>query len=151
MYALLGAPPWPTSPEIDPGAPAYSFPLLVPFQVRNPSGLFSIMNPSFACHIEKMTGSAGQGVEDVTVMAHPSTVEMKIGPKGEAPFQCPFLFRFGTGIVLIARMNIEVDRDWPLLGSSLSGWLGRWHTAIGPFTWDPSVNPPRWVKGEPLH
>src|SRR5580693_3909446 len=50
VYGIWG-PVWPTAPEFSPGAPSFSLPLDVPFNVANKSSLFEIGNLTIKCHV----------------------------------------------------------------------------------------------------
>jgi hypothetical protein len=147
-YQLGGGPPWPAAPEIDPGAPAYSAPFSIPFQVQNPSSLFWMHRPIFECMMASIRFSDGTFVENLdTQVAHLLGDLLDIAPKGTHPFKCwfPNIFSKG-GVVVDAKLNIMASWKIRFLGLEFSSW----EPTIGPFHWDNTLNPPRWIKGEPL-
>src|SRR5262249_39543841 len=147
-YQLGGGPPWPASPEIEPGAPAYSPPFSIPFQVRNPSSIFSMQRPIFECEIENLKLSEGTVIQNLNTQIA-DTRGVTISPKGTHPFKCWFPLQVPQGQVIVgAKLNIEAQ--WriaiPFLGLRIDSWM----PAIGPFNWGSTLVPPRWIKGEPL-
>jgi hypothetical protein len=77
VYQLAGGPPWPTSPEVEPGLPSDSYPFAVPFVVHNKSALFSINHPDTTCIIVKTETEQHIIINSVTS----STVESKHNPE----------------------------------------------------------------------
>lgn len=148
LYSIFGGPLWPVAPEIETSAPSYSSPFAVPFIIRNPSVLFSIIDPHLNCiysYVVSDQHSEIQGPLNVTAEG----TNDPILPKGARPYRCPFPFYFldrpgGTqrGKVIGTQVNITVQYVSPIIGSK--------ETVVGPFTWDGNLDPPRWVKGPPL-
>jgi hypothetical protein len=148
-YQLGGGPPWPASPEIEPGAPAYSPPFSIPFQVRNPSFIFSMQRPIFECEIENLKLSDGRVIQNVNTQLA-DTRGVTIAPKGTHPFNCWFPLPVPQGQTIVdAKLNVEVQ--WriaiPFLGLRMDA---PWMPTIGPFNSNSTLGPTRWIKGEPL-
>jgi hypothetical protein len=146
VYGLSGGPPWPTSPEIAPGMPAYSPAFSVPFDVRNPSSWFSMHRMILECEIADIKTSSGRTIPVLNTQVA-SSRDTAIGPLGSRPFQCLFPILTPGETVVGAKLSIMVQWHVSLFGL----WVPSWEPTIGPFNWRNDLKPPRWVKGEPLH
>jgi hypothetical protein len=147
-YQLGGGPPWPTSPKIDPGAPAYSPAFSIPFEVRNPSSLFYMHRTIFECEMENIKTNQGRVISVLNTQIA-STRDTAIAPKAARPFTCLFPLTLAPGEAIVAA-RLSIMAQWhseiPLLG----WWVPSWEPTIGPFYWHNDLNPPRWIRGEPL-
>ncbi len=139
-YQLLGGPPWPTDPDIDPAPPDTSPPFSVPFSVKNPSSLFDIQDAELICGIDRAVTDEDQSLTGVGLL---SGAKNSIPALSVSPFKCVFPFRF-SGKIIFAHMHVTVHYTYRLI------WQYQAQKVIGPFTWDSTVTPPRWIKGKLL-
>jgi hypothetical protein len=145
FYGLSGGPPWPTSPEIAPGMPAYSPAFSIPFDLRNPSSWFSMHRAIVECEIADIKTSSGRTIPVLNTQVA-SSRDTAIGPLGSRPFQCLFPVLTPGETVVGAKLSIMVQWHVSLFG----WWVPSWEPTIGPFNWRSDLKPPRWIKGEPL-
>jgi hypothetical protein len=144
-YQLSGGPPWPASPQIEPGMPAYSPAFSIPFEVRNPSSWFSMHRTILECEIADLKTSSGRTVPVLNTQIA-SSQDTAIDPLGSRPFQCLFPVLTPGETVVGAKLSIMAQWHIALFGM----WLPSWEPTIGPFNWRSDLKPPRWIKGEPL-
>jgi hypothetical protein len=131
---------WPTYPDIEPEAPSDSFAFGVPFVVHNRSVLFPMLNPSFACYIiEARTDKPMIYRQLLGSITGPNP---PIPPGDVARYRCIVPIAF-PGRVTEAVVEIGAVWSIPLIGE-------RWNRT-GPFTWNTTLNPPRWEMGNLLH
>jgi hypothetical protein len=144
-YQLSGGPPWPTSPQIEPGMPAYSPTFSIPFEVRNPSSWFSMHRAILECEMKDLKTSGGRTIPVLNTRIALSG-DTAIDPLGSRPFQCLFPVLTPGETVVGAKLSIMAQWHISLFG----WWVPSWEPTIGPFNWRSDLKPPRWIKGEPL-
>lgn len=145
VYGLSGEPPWPTSPQIEPGAPAYSLAFSIPFEVRNPSSWFSMHRAILECEIADLKTSSGRTIPVLNTQIA-SSQDTAIEPLGSRPFEC--LFPVLTPGETVVGAKLSMMAQWHI--ARFSWRVPSWEPMIGPFNWRSDLNPPRWIKGEPL-
>jgi hypothetical protein len=135
----LWGPIWPTELTVDPGAPELYSPFAVPFTIKNRSVLFTAFDAEFSCEITEVRGTNGPRFIGLTVTAG---VKQNISPNNENPYKCAWPFNLPTPIAF-AKIDVRSKYEWRLFGLPFHAKL-----VSEPFTWDTSLHPPRWVKGE---
>jgi len=139
VYQLLGAPPWPTSPDVHPTPSSSPSPFTFPFVVHNTSALFDMKNVRIGCFIEEALYDNDAGLRNVRFIAGM-----------ESPFEIPA----GTPINHFCDYRRVIGAEAKLtyirahLEFNYTFWFGRnWsrHFLTIPFTW--SATTPQWIEG----
>jgi hypothetical protein len=140
VYQLWGGPPWPTSPVVDSGGPDASSAFAVPFIVKNKSAFFNMNGANVTCSLVKVATEAGSTYSDFGLKTIGGN---SIGALEERPYKCVFPFTgAGVGKIVFAKINLRIQYSYWFFGQHPVD------ASDGPFTWDTTMSPPRWIKGE---
>jgi hypothetical protein len=135
FYQLAGGPPWPTTPEIDPGPPDNSQAFDVPFMISNRSAVFDDFVTAIYCVMADVELENGGKLRDVPIQASGQTIILHSSTR---PFTCWFP---------VSPKNVKSATMWISISYKFR-FLREWtpDAVAEPFTWDTRANPPRWLK-----
>jgi len=165
FYGIRGGPPWPSDPEIHPRDPSS---LVLPFKVRNTSGLVRMNELVFRCGVDFVYAedAAGQTVA-ITGAAFVTGVAPSISPNETAIYTCDAsdlleprpdgtlsLFGYSTKLAVYGS-------DQPILWKppfhvlKMCVWIGgeyrwawrKWSLTSQIFQWPASPSSLQWIEG----
>lgn len=143
LFHQFVGPPWPTRPIVIPSLPADSAAFTVHFTVVNESVLFDMYDATVGCTVLDSLTSRGGQIRGIYI----SGIQSYIPAGRRATFQCS-LNNTDAAIQIVdddfVKATIVFDSSYSVLGV----WPIRF--GHGPYTWDATIKPPRWIEGPAL-
>jgi hypothetical protein len=135
----IWGPMWPTSPDVEPGSYDEAQPLVLSFTARNRSVLFPINAFHVACIYGAFyTENRNFGAWSSTI----GTSSNDIAAESSIPIKCSSPVIFRNQKLTNAILWVRVTYTRPYSASAIP-------RVFGPFFYDATVTPPKWVIGIP--
>lgn len=142
LAGLAGHPLWPVEPDITLPPPGTAVPHYAWIDVANRSLIFDLDSVEITCLIDEVRyGSLMKVIANAYLISKNQTIKAN----STRPFRCNWdgAIYAPPDALTYAEIRVTFEYDRAFLGPSK-------YVVFGPFWWDRSVQPPRWIEGLPL-